>query len=874
VAEYIGVYRVERRIGHGGMGEVFLAWDERLDRPVAIKRIRHEELSEIQRERFRREAQTAARLSHPAIVQVHDLVAGEEFGDAIVFEYVEGQTLGKQLAAGAPSLPEALRLGREIAEGLAAAHEAGLIHRDLKADNVIVTPSGHAKILDFGLARPVASKPGDPSLTREGMVVGTCHAMSPEQATGGEMDERSDLFSFGALLYEMLTGRAPFRGKDTSESLKKVVVESPPPLKRVRPDVPQELSDLLEWLLAKRPEARPRYARHVAETLGRLEAQTRLTASKSSASALMSGEMTAAFPVVPGRERAAAGRRVRRIGVSKRIILLTAAMVLAVALAAIWLFRSQKSIRLQRPATLQSSLGTPQPVSAPEPIRIVVVKPVVKAEGDSRVEHEAAALTEIIVNTLWSSSRFHVFEDERSAEEAANYHRAEAIGLEITDSGSDNAVVRPKRYNSDGSLLKMLTPITMDLEKPEGSEQRLRKELSLTYSIPLQPEMAPVDTPEYDDFLEIQSRLNSGKKPVNIESDLNRLKSILQRFPSFHRAGLLATRYALASYRYTRDPNDLKQAQAFAQKAANQNPDDIYALTAQFKVAVVAGDFRLATDLLNHLEELWPGDPENQVLRAQLERQQGNLEAVIHDMNDAVRRADSWENRYWLADALARVGRISDARDQLNKILAQSPNNPWAFERKAYIELLFGSPIEAAQLYRKLIKKYPKKRNHHTNLAMALSLQGDDSAARDEYIQAYHLEPKHAITMLNFAEQELKFGDSKAAQTDFQQTLRRFDEIEASAPLSPGDKLAKAQCLARLEQFPEAIELTAEVVRQNPKDPEILQNAATVYALANRRDDVLRCTREALRGGLSPGWFKLPVFKKLRHDPEFQKLVQ
>jgi serine/threonine protein kinase/Flp pilus assembly protein TadD len=267
--ERIGAYRLESPLGRGGMGEVFLAWDERLERAVAIKRIRQDAfVLGHQRERFRREARLAARLSHAAIVQIHDLVS-EESGDAIVMEYVEGLTLSERIARGPLATAEAVRLAREIAEGLAAAHEAGLIHRDLKAENVIVTPSGHAKILDFGLARPV-SWDGE-MLTLHGALIGTCYAMSPEQARGEELDERSDLFSFGALLYEMLTGRSPFRGKDPLTTLQRVLHEQPPLLSEVRSDLPLRLSSLVERLLAKDRNDRPRDALQVAHKLELIE---------------------------------------------------------------------------------------------------------------------------------------------------------------------------------------------------------------------------------------------------------------------------------------------------------------------------------------------------------------------------------------------------------------------------------------------------------------------------------------------------------------------------------------------------------------------------------------------------------------------------
>jgi tetratricopeptide (TPR) repeat protein len=236
---------------------------------VAIKRIRADAFVQShQRERFRREARMAARLSHASIVQVHDLVS-EESGDAIVMEYVEGPTLAERLTRGPLGTGEAVRLAKEIAEGLAAAHEAGLIHRDLKAENVVITPAGHAKILDFGLARPVAWD-GE-VLTQHGALVGTCYAMSPEQASGGDLDERSDLFSLGALLYEMLAGCSAFRAKDPRSTLQRVLYEQPQPLAEVRPDLPPALVSLVERLLAKDRDARPRSALSVIHKLEKIE---------------------------------------------------------------------------------------------------------------------------------------------------------------------------------------------------------------------------------------------------------------------------------------------------------------------------------------------------------------------------------------------------------------------------------------------------------------------------------------------------------------------------------------------------------------------------------------------------------------------------
>ncbi len=268
----LGPYRLGLLLGEGGMGEVYKAFDQRLERWVAVKCLRGEATAEA-RARFRREARSLARLGHPAIVQIFDVLEDEE-GDWIVMELVEGSTLA-ELAGGAPlDVGLALDAGRQIAGALGAAHTEGIVHRDLKTENVMALPSGYVKVLDFGLARgagspvsEIASATGraprwsEPMvISRPGRVAGTPRAMSPEQAAGGEVDARSDLFSLGVLLYEVSTARSPFAGRNLKETLERVARHREPPARRLNPRVPRRLSELVARLLAKDPAQRPRSA--------------------------------------------------------------------------------------------------------------------------------------------------------------------------------------------------------------------------------------------------------------------------------------------------------------------------------------------------------------------------------------------------------------------------------------------------------------------------------------------------------------------------------------------------------------------------------------------------------------------------------------
>jgi Leucine-rich repeat (LRR) protein len=271
----LGGYRVQGRLGAGGMGVVYLARDEQLDRPVALKVLRPALAADSQaRQRFLREARAMAAVKHPHVVTVYQV--GEE-GNApfLAMEVLEGESLEARLSrTGRLPLAEGIRIGREIAEGLAAAHQRGLIHRDIKPANIWLEappPLGEAgagaeniKILDFGLARAAGD---DAHLTESGAIVGTPAFMSPEQAQGRPVDARCDLFSLGCVLYRACTGQPPFWGPDPVSTLVAVTSVQPPPPRQLNPELPPVLDELVMELLAKDPAARPTSARAVADRL-------------------------------------------------------------------------------------------------------------------------------------------------------------------------------------------------------------------------------------------------------------------------------------------------------------------------------------------------------------------------------------------------------------------------------------------------------------------------------------------------------------------------------------------------------------------------------------------------------------------------------
>jgi TolB-like protein/Tfp pilus assembly protein PilF len=276
----VGHYRVLRRLGGGGMGEVYLAEDTRLHRMVALKMLAHA-CKPGDRQRLLHEARVASALTHPGIAVVHDITDYEdENGEertCIVMEHVDGPTLAERIAEGALPLPEAVDLARQVAEALAEAHARGVVHRDLKPSNVIIAPGGRARVLDFGLAqyRPLVDDEADTWSglhdAEAGTLAGTVAYMSPEQARGRDLDARSDVFSLGIVLHEMLSGQRPFRGANAIETFDAILREEPPPLDGLGSGPGLELQALLARMLAKSRDERPAGMQEVATTLAGLQ---------------------------------------------------------------------------------------------------------------------------------------------------------------------------------------------------------------------------------------------------------------------------------------------------------------------------------------------------------------------------------------------------------------------------------------------------------------------------------------------------------------------------------------------------------------------------------------------------------------------------
>ncbi|MFC1794482.1 protein kinase [Planctomycetota bacterium] len=285
VGQKVGNFEIVEKIGQGGMGVVYRARDTKLDRFVAIKSMPTEmQANSIAQTRFRREAKLLASLSHPNIAVIHEIVERDESGGFLILELVPGETLAEQIAIGPLKLQDALSIALQIAKAVSAAHEHDIVHRDLKPGNIKITPDGMVKVLDFGLAKAVGGEAMDQksTVTEPGRVIGTPAYMSPEQTRGKSIDKRSDIWSFGCVLYEMLTGKVPFEGETVSDTLANVL-QAEPDWQKLPQNTPADIRSLLSRCLKKDPRHRLRdigdASIEINETLSLLATAPRVSAS-------------------------------------------------------------------------------------------------------------------------------------------------------------------------------------------------------------------------------------------------------------------------------------------------------------------------------------------------------------------------------------------------------------------------------------------------------------------------------------------------------------------------------------------------------------------------------------------------------------------
>ena len=840
----IGPYRLEGRLGRGGMGEVYRGYDERLDRPVALKRLaRAAGASAHARRRLRREARAAARLNHPAVVQVYDVVYGED-EDWIVMELVEGRTLAALADGKALPVADALRWARQVAEGLATAHARGIVHRDLKAENVMIDDGGAAKILDFGLAKHVvdagAVDAGATATTEDGMVVGTVRALSPEQAMGRSIDARSDLFALGILLYETVAGRSPFIGAGPADTLRRICASQQTPLREIDAALPAALSELVDQLLAKEPALRPRSAAEVARRLAALEDEEAIAPASS---------VYPGTTLLPASGNGADVRPWRRPATGRWLLAAAAAVVAAVAA---W--------RL-----LPSS---PLPVAAaPEPLYVATLPPLLVNGGDlPGMDLMADGVRVALLRGLVSLEGVAALAPER-VDAVDGPPRAVARAV-----AADEVLSSRLSCRRDACTLTVsrLTPDervshTETIEVPTDDFALLARAVSAQVrrvygehpwrSGAPEPAMASA---EYETFLRLRGDYLARRRPL--PELLEEIEKLSPRVPE-----ILLLKARVARYRYaeTRDGADLDLALAAVEAARRLAPDDPEVLAEAVQVARAGDDAELATTALAALETLTPGDAGVAISRAWWLERRGEADAALELVRRAARRRPAWYALLGLANLEIQHGDAAAARRALSELLERAPGQYTGLSLLAQLELTSGDLGRAVELYAELVRRSPGPiQQSNLGLAYLLSRRYEEAAA--SFAAAYEAAPNNPLVALNLADARLLTGERAGAEALYRRVLELDDRNPESHDWQ--DLATRAQAEARLGLGRQAVASIRDASRLAPDSPHAAYCAALVFLLVGEEASAVVEAERALDLGLEPRWFDLEWFDALRED--------
>lgn len=571
----LGRYEIISRIATGGMGEVYLARDPEINRDVAIKTLPSRFSSDRERlHRFQREAHAAAALNHPNIAHIYE-IGKSEGHHFIVMEFVDGQTLREFMRSGEADLIQLLRLLQHSAEGLAKAHAAGIVHRDLKPDNIMITRDGFAKLLDFGLAKLVEPQGSLGSASdvvtvaleqhsRSGVILGTVGYMSPEQAQGrvDEVDQRSDIFSFGCILYEAVTGQRAFQGKDAIDSLNKIIREPVTPISSVRPDVPVELQNIVRRCLEKDPEKRYQSIKDIAIELKDLRREL-ATSSVDTIVTPMTGSIH-----VPLSTRASSieyvASEIKHHKVAATLIAGAVLVALMVGLLGFRAYRNSRNVA----AAMES----------------IAVLPFVNQNNDPETEYRSDGLTESIINSLAQLPNLKVIARSSvfryKGKETDPIAAGKQLGVRTVLTGrimqrgdqltistelmdvAENKQIWGEQYTEKVSDL-------MSMQRDIASQ--ITSNLRLKLSAPDQSRMARhhTESPEaYQAFLKGRYYWNK-RTSDSLQKSVESFNQALERDPSYALAyaGLADTWFSRGWYRYVVPKEAYEKARAAATRA-------------------------------------------------------------------------------------------------------------------------------------------------------------------------------------------------------------------------------------------------------------------------------------------------------------------
>jgi serine/threonine protein kinase/tetratricopeptide (TPR) repeat protein len=854
----IGGFEVLAPLGAGGMGEVYRARDSKLGREVAIKVLPEDVAKHPERvARFEREARLLAAVNHPNIAAIYGL---EEQSGALflVMELVPGQTIDEMLVRGPLAVGQALEIARQIASALDAAHEKGIVHRDLKPSNVKVTPGGLVKVLDFGLAKALASEDSDahmsksPTLpadnvTAQGIVMGTVAYMSPEQARGRLVDKRTDIWAFGCVLFEMLTGRPAFGGETVTDSLASIVTRDPD-WERLPPETPEPIRALLDRCLQKDAAQRLR-------DIGDARIEIQAVQTEASGSAPRSAFL-----------------KKRRRRMPWRALIAAAGIVTAVAAGvAFW----------NRPAK-------PIPASIPER-KYVAVLPFRDLSGSEDGKLVGEGMVDTVSARLGDRSGVQVISSlstiEAAARESDPFRAARSLGANLVLRGSvqrsgDRVRITYTVWNVEnqaqvaGGTLDGSAADLFDLQ--DQLVAQVSSALSLPASRRARPPSSGLETASQQErYLRAIGHLQHYNTPASVDAAVDLLKTLAVEVPASPIVQAALGRADLEKFSLTHDPEWITRAAAACGKAQEASPDF----------------------------------PEVEITVGRLRTLGGKPKEAIAAFRAALAKdPDSFEALLGLAGAYDASGNFTDAQSTYRQAIDLQPSYFGGYSKLAGFYFGHGKYREASRMFRRVTELSPDNAIAWSNLGGTYQLAGEFDQALEAYHRSLDLEPT-GFAYSNVGTAEFYLGHYQKAAEAFERAVKLMPDLyriwanlgdaDRWAPglragsesayekaialcrrelaLNSSDALVRAVLASSLAKIGKLGDAETEIeiaVQGGTENPDVEYHAAVVAAIGHKNAEATRWIRRAIAAGYPSVLIgRDPEFRELRNEKGFQDAV-
>ncbi|MDL2717891.1 MAG: protein kinase [Acidobacteriota bacterium] len=850
-------------LGVGGMGEVWRARDTRLGRDVALKLLPEAFSADRERAtRFQREAQLLAALNHPHIASIYSFETVDGIR-VLEMEMVPGETIQELLRNGPLPLPRALAFAHDVAQALGVAHAKGILHRDLKPANVKVTPEGNVKLLDFGLAKAFAPGAGGsddsefPTLeggaSLKGVILGTVPYMSPEQARGADLDARSDVWAFGCLFFEMLTGKKAFDGPTATDVLV-AVLDREPDWKSIPPETPLPVVELLKACLAKRADERlPDLA----------SARKQIDLVRTGQTPLVTMPAMAVRPAMAAMA-APPSPKVRRLSLP---LAAGGAVLLAVAAAIAWV-------------SLRGRTGQALPFT-----KLLAVLPAADFTGRSDGRQLCDGFSVSLRSKLQRVSGVSIMLPAAA--------RLETDAAKVAKDTGANLILAPSARKSGDqiqlsySLALATSPVQIDAGEVIGLESdwfRLENELyaKICASLALRVAGASVPMgreeiargPSQSDYLVALGCLERIDDPAL----LGQAAEILERIPGGGDSALVQAalgRAYLSSFALSKDASLAEKAKAAAERAVRLDPDLPEAQVTVARVLRATGRPAEALPILRRVLEKNSGDVEAVATRAaafEATRDFAGAEATWKHLVEM--RPTSWSSHKDLAGFFFRQSRYADAAREYQRAIDLSPGVYGLHTSLGAVRIRQGFFDEAIGALKKSIEIKPSSLAY-SNIGACQYLLGNFPEAADSFGKAITLTPGDYRYHVYLGD-ALTFtpGQSERARQAYEAAIPLAEGVLRVNPKDGGATGHLALCDARSGRRDEAARLVERAVALEPENASVLQKAAVVSLVLGRRDESLRLLARAVAQGYGTVEISSdPEFTTLRNEPRFQQLL-